>query len=64
SPTFGSAVPVASTSAYSGGSPDPNALDNNGTWTITPSLNLNLSGSSFVPISSTYTCTLQYTIVG
>ena len=64
SPTFSSPVGVASTNAYSGPSPDPNALDNNGTWTLAPSLNLDLTGSGFVPISSAYTCFLQYTIVG
>ena len=64
SPTFGSPVSVAATTAYASGSPPSSGLDNDGSWTVNPSVNLNLSSSSFVPINSTYTCTLQYTIVG
>ena len=64
SPTFGSPVSVAATTAYASGSPPSSGLDNDGTWTVNPSVNLNLSSSSFVPINNTYTCTLQYTIVG
>ena len=64
SPTFSSPVSVASTTAYASGSPPASGLDNDGTWTVNPSVNLNLSSSSFVPVNNTYTCTLQYTIVG
>lgn len=64
SPTFSSAVPVAATTAYASASPPATGLDNNGTWAITPAVDLNLAGTSFVPINNVYTCTLQYTIVG
>jgi len=60
-PTFGAAMTVA-TAAYDSVS----ALDNDGTYTLTPTMSLNLaSNSSFVPLAgSAYTCTLQYTALG
>jgi hypothetical protein len=64
SPTFSSPVAVAATTAYASASPPASGLDNNGTWTLNPSVNLNLTSTSFVPVNSLYTCTLQYTIVG
>jgi hypothetical protein len=63
-PTFGSPVPVAATTAYASASPPASGLDNDGTWAVTPAVNLNLSSTGFVPINNVYTCTLQYTIVG
>ena len=64
SPTFGTPITVASTSVSSG-TFSSGPLNNDGTYTITPSLNLNLSStSSFVAVAQLYTCTLQYTITG
>jgi len=64
SPTFGSPLTVASTNVSSSTfSSDPS--NNDGTYTVTPSLTLNLSStSSFVAAPYLYTCTLQYTITG
>lgn len=64
SPTFGSPLTVASTNVSSATlSSDP--VNNDGTYTVTPSLSLNLSSASgFVAVPYMYTCTLQYTITG
>ncbi|HEV2370340.1 MAG TPA: hypothetical protein VGR90_10725 [Acidimicrobiales bacterium] len=63
-PAFGTPLTVASTTASNAAlTSDP--LNNDGTYTLTPSLSINMSGSSsFVPVSQLYTCTLQYTITG
>lgn len=62
-PTFGSPLTVASTNVSSSTlSSDP--VNNDGTYTVSPSMDLNLSSSSFAVVPETYTCTLQYTITG
>jgi hypothetical protein len=63
-PTFGSSMTVASTNVSSTTfASDP--VNNDGTYTVTPKLTLNLSnGGSFLAVPETYTCTLQYTITG
>lgn len=64
SPVFSSPLTLASTTVTSSAL-SSNPLVNDGTYTVTPSLSLDLSGaSSFVAIPYLYTCTLQYTITG
>ena len=49
------------TAAPTGG----DASSNNGTYTLTPSVSLNLTGTSgFLPVASLYTCSLQYSVTG
>ena len=59
SPTFGTAVTVASTTVT-----NSDALSNDGTYTVAPTMDLALSGTGFLAVAQLYTCTLQYTVVG
>lgn len=63
-PTFGTPVSVAYTSVSST-TFSTDSVNNDGTYVVTPSMSLDLSGaSSFVAVPYLYTCTLQYTITG
>lgn len=63
-PTFGTPMTVASTNVL-GTTFTTDPVNNDGVYTITPTLTLNLSSSgSFLAVPETYTCTLQYTITG
>ena len=58
-PTSGGLSPPVTVSTGPAGA---TSLDNNGQWTQTPTLDINLSSVTTIP--GAYTCTLQYTITG